>query len=139
MLKALLSQNVEQVNEIIGTWLNETISFYDEKEQYYHGFLAGLLSGIKGYKLESNRESGNGRPDLILKERMGSGTAIIIEVKAADPKKSETLESKLQEAFTQIGRNHYEEELLNDGYRNIILYGVAFRKKRCLIEVYKTL
>ena len=139
LLSALLSQDTEQANRIIGTWLNETISFYDEKEQYYHGFLAGLLSGIKGYKLESNRESGNGRPDLILKERMGSGTAIIIEVKAADPKKSETLESKLQEAFTQIGKNHYEEELLNDGYRNIILYGVAFRKKRCLIEVYKTL
>ena len=140
LLRALLSQDTEQANLIIGTWLNETISFYDEKEQYYHGFLAGLLSGIKGYKLESNRESGNGRPDLILKERLGAGTAIIIEIKAADPKKkSETLASKLQEAFAQIEQNHYEEELLNDGYRNIILYGVAFRKKRCLMEVYKTL
>ena len=139
LLNALLRQDTEQANQIIGTWLNETISFYDEKEQYYHGFLAGLLSGIKGYKLESNRESGDGRPDLILRQRGDSGNAIIIEVKVADPKKSETLEAKLQEAFTQIGKNHYEEELRNDGYENIILYGAAFRKKRCMIDVYKPL
>ncbi len=139
LLSALLSQDTERVNQIIGTWLNETISFYDEKEQYYHGFLAGLLSGIKGYKLESNRESGDGRPDLILRQRGESGNAIVIEVKVADPKKSETLEAKLQGAFDQIGKNHYEEELRNDGYKNIILYGAAFRKKRCMIDVYKPL
>lgn len=137
LLEALLSQNVEQVNEIVGTWLNETISFYDEKEQYYHGFMAGLLSGFKGYKLVSNRESGNGRPDLILKQRNGSDIAIVIEIKAANPKNKETLQGKLQEAFDQIEQNHYDEELRNDGYQTIIQYGVAFREKKCMIGVVK--
>ena len=73
---------------------------------------------------------------MILKERSGTGTAIVIEVKAADPKKkNETLESKLQEAFDQIEKNHYEEELINDGYQTILQYGAAFRKKRCMIEL----
>ena len=138
LLEALLSQDVEQVNKIVGTWLNETISFYDEKEQYYHGFMAGLLSGFKGYRLKSNRESGKGRPDLMLMERLGKKTAIVIEIKAANPiNKSETLESKLQEAFEQIEKNHYEEELRNEGCQNVILYGAAFREKDCLIGVKK--
>ena len=137
LLKALLSQNVEQVNEIVGTWLNETISFYDEKEQYYHGFMAGLLSGFKGYKLVSNRESGNGRPDLILKQRNGTDIAIVIEIKAANPKKHETLEGKLKEAFEQIEKNNYAEELRNDGFQTIIQYGVSFREKQCMIGVAK--
>ncbi len=136
LLNALLSQDTEQVNQIIGTWLNETISFYDEKEQYYHGFMAGLLSGFKGYKLRSNRESGKGRPDLMLMERMGRKTAIVIEIKAANAKnKSETLTSKLQEAFEQIEENQYEEELRNEGCQNILLYGAAFREKDCMIGV----
>ena len=115
---------------------NETISFFDEKEQYYHGFMAGLLSGFKGCKLRSNRVSGKGRPDLMLMERMGRKTAIVIEIKAADAKnKSETLKSKLQEAFEQIEENQYEEELRNEGSQNILLYGAAFREKDCLIGV----
>ena len=138
LLRALLSQDTEQINHIVGTWLNETISFFDEKEQYYHGFMAGLISGFKGYKLVSNRESGNGRPDLILKERYSKETAIVIEIKAANPKnKSETLESKLAEAMKQIEVNHYEEELRNDGYQNILLYGVAFKEKACLVQLKK--
>ena len=100
--------------------------------------MAGLISGFKGYKLVSNRESGNGRPDLILKERYSKETAIVIEIKAANPKnKSETLESKLAEAMKQIEVNHYEEELRNDGYRNILLYGVAFKEKECLVQLKK--
>ena len=139
LLSALLSQDTEQVNQIVGTWLNETISFFDEKEQYYHGFMAGLISGFKGYKLVSNRESGNGRPDLILKERYSKETAIVIEIKAANPKnKSETLASKLAEAMKQIEVNRYEEELRNDGYRNILLYGVAFKEKECLVRLKRT-
>ena len=77
LLNAVLSEDVGTLNQIVETWLEETISFYDEKENYYHGFMAGLLSGFKGYKLKSNRESGDGRPDLLLLERYGRKTAII--------------------------------------------------------------
>ena len=99
--------------------------------------MAGLLSGFKGYKLVSNRESGNGRPDLILKQRNGTDIAIVIEIKAANPKKHETLEGKLKEAFEQIEKNNYAEELRNDGFQTIIQYGVSFREKQCMIGVAK--
>lgn len=136
LLEALLSGDDAQVTQIVGSWLNETISFYDEKEQYYHGFLAGLLSGFKGYRLRSNRESGNGRPDLILMQR-GGETAFVIEIKAADPKQGQTLDAKIAEAFQQMQDNHYEEELHNDGYTDVRFYGAAFREKRCLIRQLK--
>ncbi|MBR4319839.1 MAG: AAA family ATPase [Oscillospiraceae bacterium] len=131
LLTALLTEDVETLNQIVGTWLDETISFYDEKEIYYHGFMAGLLSGFKGYKLKSNRESGDGRLDLVMLERNGR-RAIILELKIA--KKGRTLDSMADEAVKQIEEMQYEKELLQDGYQKIIKYGIAFQKKKCLIK-----
>ena len=132
LLKSLISGNVETVNEIIGEWLSETISFYDEKESYYHGFMSGLLSGFKGYKLRSNRESGDGRPDLLLMERNGK-TAVILEFKIVP--EGRTLNGMADEAVRQIEEDHYEEELLHDSYHNIIKYGIAFKQKKCLVKI----
>jgi len=132
LLNAVLSEDVETLNQIVGTWLEETISFYDEKENYYHGFMAGLLSGFKGYKLKSNRESGDGRPDLLLLERYGRKTAIIFELKAS---KERTLDAMVNEALQQIEDRHYDSELIQEGYQKIIKYGVAFREKTCLIKL----
>ena len=132
LLKSLISGNVETVSEIIGEWLSETISFYDEKESYYHGFMSGLLSGFKGYKLRSNRESGDGRPDLLLMERNGRN-AVILEFKIVP--EGRTLNGMADEAVRQIEEDHYEEELLNDGYQNIIKYGIAFNQKKCLVKI----
>ena len=132
LLKSLISGDVETVNQIIGTWLNETISFYDEKESYYHGFMSGLLSGFKGYKLRSNRESGDGRPDLLLMERNGK-TAVILEFKIVP--EGRTLNGMADEAVRQIEKDHYEEELLHDGYENIIKYGIAFKQKKCMVKI----
>ena len=132
LLNAVLSEDVGTLNQIVGTWLEETISFYDEKENYYHGFMAGLLSGFKGYKLKSNRESGNGRPDLLLLERYGRKTAIIFELKAS---KERTLDAMVNEALQQIEDRHYDSELIQEGYQKIIKYGVAFREKTCLIKL----
>ena len=132
LLNAVLSEEVGTLNQIVGTWLEETISFYDEKENYYHGFMAGLLSGFKGYKLKSNRESGDGRPDLLLLERYGRKTAIIFELKAS---KERTLDAMVNEALQQIEDRHYDSELIQEGYQKIIKYGVAFREKTCLIKL----
>jgi len=132
LLNAVLSEDVGTLNQIVGTWLEETISFYDEKENYYHGFMAGLLSGFKGYKLKSNRESGDGRPDLLLLERYGRKTAIIFELKAS---KERTLDAMVNEALQQIEDHHYDSELVQEGYQKIIKYGVAFREKTCLIKL----
>ena len=132
LLNAVLSEDVGTLNQIVGTWLKETISFYDEKENYYHGFMAGLLSGFKGYKLKSNRESGDGRPDLLLLERYGRKVAVIFELKAS---KERTLDAMVNEALQQIEDRHYDSELIQEGYQKIIKYGVAFREKTCLIKL----
>lgn len=132
LLNAVLSEDVGTLNQIVETWLEETISFYDEKENYYHGFMAGLLSGFKGYKLKSNRESGDGRPDLLLLERYGRKVAVIFELKAS---KERTLDAMVNEALQQIEDRHYDSELIQEGYQKIIKYGVAFREKTCLIKL----
>ena len=133
LVEALLSKNVEKVNDIIGRWLDETISFYDAKEMYYHGFMSGLLSGLKGWKLVSNRESGDGRPDLLLLQRRPQDVAVIIEIK--EPEEGRTLDALADQALKQIEEKRYESEPLNDGYTTIIKYGAAFRKKKCLIKL----
>lgn len=132
LFNALVSRNTQAVEDIICDWLDETISFYDEKEQYYHGFLTGLFSGFKGYSLKSNRESGDGRPDLLILERKRRKTAIIIEIKA--DKDFLKLDDLCNQALNQIEINRYESELVQEGYSDIIKYGIAFCKKSCKVK-----
>lgn len=97
----------------------ETVSFYDYKEDYCHGFLAGLLKHNKKYIVISNRESGLGRYDLILKtQRIRHGQTIIIEIKVAE--NINKMGKSCNEALSQIEALHYDSELLYEGYKNII-------------------
>ena len=110
----------------------DTISFYDYKEDYYHGFLAGLLKQNQKYSVKSNRESGLGRYDLVLKTcRIRQGRAFIIELKVAESIGG--LEKGCKTALEQIKKSHYDSDLLNEGYTNIMRYGICFYKKECLV------
>ena len=82
------------------------------------GFLAGLLTGFKGYRVTSNRESGNGRYDLFVKSRIGKNTAVIFEFKLA-PTEDE-LEKYADFAIQQIEEKKYEMELKAEHYKKII-------------------
>ena len=84
LFEALLRGDVEQFEELLGDWLDESISYYDGKELYYHGFLSGLLSGFRGYTVKFNRESGLGRPDILILERRRHKLAVIVEIKVAE-------------------------------------------------------
>lgn len=132
LLTALLEQNITKIEDTICDWLEETISYHDEKEMYYHGFLAGLLSGFKGYILKSNRESGSGRYDLILTERRRRTQAILIEIKTSES--FNRLDYWCDYALNQIEENKYDAELINDGCKKVIKYGIAFYKKSCRIK-----
>lgn len=112
--------------------LLETISFYDYAENYYHGFLAGLLRQHPEYAVCSNRESGNGRPDLVIYSPSVRGVVIIIEIKAA--KKLEEMEAGCDAALAQIEEQNYQEERYSIGYRNIIKYGICFYRKECMVK-----
>lgn len=132
LFEALINEETEKIEDILCDWLDETISYHDEKEQFYHGFLTGLLSGFKGYTLKSNRESGNGRPDIMLMERRRRELAVVIEVK--DTRNFKDLEKLCDEGLAQIEKLNYESELKNEGYKKILKYGIAFCQKSCMVK-----
>lgn len=113
--------------------LRESISFYDNKEAFYHGFLLGLLERMDGYAVWSNRESGDGRYDIILKSPDVEKPLLVFELKAPDTYQG--LEKAAEAAVLQIRDRRYGEEFLRDGYTEKICYGIAFYKKNCRIKV----
>ncbi len=133
LYESILNGDTEKMEEILSENLMETISFYDYQESYYHGFLAGMLKNIGNYIVLSNRESGNGRPDIILKYPSVRGKAVIIEIKVSGIYQG--LEEKCDEALRQIEEQKYEEALRQEGYQNIMKYGVAFYRKECMAKL----
>ena len=135
LYESILNGDTEKMEEILSENLMETISFYDYQESYYHGFLTGMLKNIGNYIVQSNRESGNGRPDILLKYPSVRGKAVIIEIKVS--KTYQGLTEKCDEALKQIEEQHYEETLRQEGYQNILKYGVAFYRKECMVKIQK--
>ncbi len=132
LYESILNGDREKMESILSENLMETISFYDQQESYYHGFLTGLLKNIGNYIVLSNREAGNGRPDILLKYPSVKGKAVILEIKVA--KTYRELEKKCDEALEQIEKQKYEEELRQEGYSDILKYGVAFYRKECMVK-----
>ncbi|MDE6619147.1 MAG: ATP-binding protein [Lachnospiraceae bacterium] len=118
----------EQLNDIF----EETISYMDQNEYYYHGMVAGLLTGIKGFGIRSNREGGIGRSDLFVRPVRRSREAFVVEFKVA--KDIDDMESKADEALKQIEEKKYDVELRNDGYKHVSCYGIAFCGKECVVH-----
>lgn len=132
LYQAIEQRDIDKMSCELSLNLQETISFYDYAESFYHGFTAGLLKNMKDYRILSNRESGNGRPDLILRTPSVRGLAIIIEIKAVD--KLSDLESGCETALHQIEDKRYEASLRDEGYETIIKYGICFYKKECMVK-----
>ena len=133
MYNAIIDKDAETFEEELAEVLLETISFNDAYENFYHGFMTGVLSHMKGYIVKSNRESGNGRSDLFIKPVTRRKAAVILEFKVA--KTFDDLEKRADDALRQIDEKKYEMELKDDGYKNIIKYGISFFKKDCLIKI----
>ena len=105
-------------------------------ERFYHGFVLGLLVDLRGrYEISSNRESGFGRYDVMLKPLNETDDAIILEFKVFNPKKEKDMEETVQNALQQIEDKKYEQSLLDQGIGKdrIRKYGFAFRGKEILI------
>jgi hypothetical protein len=131
---AILSGDVETFQRELSILLAESISFMDSAENFYHGFMLGVLSRLDGYRVKSNRESGHGRSDLALYSVNGREyNAVIFEFKPA--KKVDMLPAASKDALKQIEDNNYaaywdKEEC----YKNILTYGIGFCGKRCEVR-----
>ena len=109
--------------------LRRTISYHDYREDFYHAFFAGIFAGA-GYSVESNREHGEGRSDIIVKDYPGDRAAVF-EVKYSG--KQSDMEKDCDTALHQIDAKFYSEDLRND-YAEILCYGISFYRKRCLVK-----
>lgn len=132
LLSALESGDCVAVGDFLSGQLQESISFYDYAENYYHGFLLGLLKGIGKYHLISNRESGNGRPDIVMQAASVRGKAFVFELKVAGD--FQQMQKKCRDAVMQAVREDYGAELKRAGYSDITIYGVCFYRKECLVQ-----
>ncbi|MCM1497468.1 MAG: ATP-binding protein, partial [Clostridium sp.] len=143
-IRALLRADVEEMNAYMEEVAQSMFSSFDggEKpsartpERFYHGFVLGLLVDLKDrYEISSNRESGFGRYDVMLKPLHEADDAIIMEFKIYNSKKEKDMEETVQNALQQITEKHYEQTLLDQGIHaeRIRKYGFAFRGKEVLI------
>ena len=145
-IKALLNDHVKKMNTFMNKVALYTFSSFDsgtkpssdtEPERFYHGFVLGMVVNLSDtYKICSNRESGYGRYDVMMKPVDKTAKAFIFEFKVIDPDDDEeTLEDTLSNAHRQIEEKQYEAELISEGFRpeQIRKYGFAFQGKKCLI------
>ena len=129
LFDAVWSGDTETLTNEMNKLLRKTISYHDYKEDFYHAFLAGIFSGA-GYSVKSNQEHGEGRSDVLVKNPRNARIAIF-EAKYA--KKLGDLEPCCEAALQQIDKRQYAKEF-EDDYDTIRCYGIAFYKKRCLVQ-----
>ena len=111
----------------------DTISYFDHAESFYHGFMAGLLTNIGGYRVKSNRESENGRPDIVMQTpNIRKGCVILLELKLAES--IADLEAACDRGLAQIEEQRYAEPFTKEGYPNVRKYAVSFYKKDCMVQ-----
>ena len=129
LFDAMWSGDTETLTAEINRLLYKTISYHDYKEDFYHAFLTGILAG-SGYEVESNREHGEGRSDIVV-FHPDRPQVVLFEAKYS--KKLDGLEESCAAALQQIEDRQYAKEFEED-YDSILCYGIAFYKKRCLVQ-----
>ena len=128
LFRAIWSGEAETITDELCGFLGDSISFYDYHELFYHAFLTGLLSGVKGITVKSNSETGTGRADVIL-QYPRKGLVAIFEFKSA--KSEETMSQKCDEALEQIETRKYSFPFRHN---TVFKYGIAFFEKQCLVK-----
>ena len=122
--------DTETIKEILDEQLLDTVSFYDARESFYHGFLLALLSTCANWNVSSNIETGKGRSDIIV-GRKDRKIGFVVEVK--DVKDEEKLESACEAALRQIDERDYTAILRRFRVKEIHKYGIAFWDKECRV------
>lgn len=138
--QGFLEGKAETIQRELTMFLGETIRVFDtkarneEKEIFYHDILLGILKNYPGWVVKSNRESGDGFADILLKPK-NPDAGIIVELK--DVRSLHDLDQACERAQEQIKDRRYDTELREDGRNDILAYGIAFCRKRCKVVVEK--
>ena len=129
LFDAVWKNDCELLTQEMNKLLRKTISYHDYKEDFYHAFLAGIFAGA-GYSVESNKEHGEGRSDIVVSDIV-NGRVAVFEVKKSDALAD--LVSDCESALAQIDDRMYAREF-EDDYDEVFCYGISFFKKRCLVK-----
>ena len=130
LFNAVWNHNSKTLTEEMNILLRRTISYHDYREDFYHAFLAGIFTGA-GYMVESNREHGEGRSDVVVMDSYG-GRVAIFEVKYS--KTLDALEFDCKKALKQIKEKKYAKDF-EEEYEEVLCFGISFYKKRCLVKI----
>ena len=141
ILKDLITLNLKEFEKKFDVLVREMFSYMDvgenTAENFYHAFVLGMLVGLKDtYYVNSNRESGYGRYDIMLEPKDKNGNSFIMEFKVLENKEEKTIEDTIKNAKKQIEEKRYEENLKERGFKNITKMVYAFKGKEVEIEVY---
>jgi hypothetical protein len=138
MLHALESGDVPLFERMLQIIVKQVMSFHDlgnEPEKVYHALVLGMLVWMSGkYDIRSNRESGFGRYDVMLKPKDPEGLGIIIEFKKVETKGEDDYKTVIKEALEQIHKKGYAAELESSGVKNILKIAAAFRGKQLWMD-----
>ena len=130
LFDAVWSGNTETLTEEMNKLLRKTISYHDYREDFYHAFLAGIFAGA-GYEVDSNKEHGEGRSDVVVLDPEGDRVAIF---EAKYSRTQDAMSKDCAAALQQIEDRQYAKEFEED-YDSVLCYGIAFYKKRCLVRM----
>jgi len=141
LMKAFIAGDRKTVEQCLQGFITDTCSSHDvaknDLERSIHMFVLGLLAGLSNrYLIQSNRESGDGRYDIMLRPRQSQDPGILIEFKRATGDDNATLAAKAQEALKQIKDFNYEAQMRTEGYHGPILcYGIAVCGKHLVVNM----
>ena len=139
LFETMKKGDAEGFEKEINKLLTPSISYMDSYENFYHGFMVGILTGSNEYTIKSNRESGDGRSDILVRPLRMFDKAFVIELKTVKledmkPLTPEMMDAAAEEAIKQIDDLHYADGLLEEGYGNIGRYGISFFRKDCRVH-----
>ena len=135
ILKDLITLNLKEFEKKFDILVRQMFSYMDvgenTAENFYHAFVLGMLVGLKDkYYVNSNRESGLGRYDILIEPKNKNDNSFIIEFKVSESKEEKNIEETIKNAKKQIVQKKYEENLKERGYKNITKIVIAFKGKK---------
>jgi hypothetical protein len=134
LLKSLITNNLKDFSKYFAVFINQVASYYDfadsKPERIYHALVLGMMVNLQSqYQLSSNKESGFGRYDIVLKPIQENLSAYIFEFKKYESDEEVTIQETLTSAMNQIKTKEYASTLLQDGFKDINFVAIAFKGK----------